>query len=333
MLETPYLIRDKQLPQSQDYDALRKAGILHIQNLAHELWTDYNPHDPGITLLELMCYGITDLGYRTAYDLKDLLTTSDRGAPVAPRPFHTAQHIFPNAPVTFQDIQKVLVDIEGIRHAWVTAYECAPYNYQGLYQAFVEFEEYVDDLTLGWKNWDRDSGKYESSDVGQLCIQALRDIVLREVSVYADCPGDVVIRLLNAKEEELLTTTFSITDPHKKTPIPLNWLLYPQTDPDEDFYILDAKGSSVKLYMQINGIDEECPMDIENVLEILPGKRKSPTRWNYYYFYDITVDFPDPNSIAYPSSYQKKTRVGLRNNITNGYPGSYLLPGREIHSL
>jgi hypothetical protein len=31
------------------------------------LWSDYNVHDPGITLLELLCYGITDIAHRTTF--------------------------------------------------------------------------------------------------------------------------------------------------------------------------------------------------------------------------------------------------------------------------
>ncbi len=48
-----------------DYEELRKTGIRHIENLASQIWTDYNIHDPGITSLEILCYALTDLSYRT----------------------------------------------------------------------------------------------------------------------------------------------------------------------------------------------------------------------------------------------------------------------------
>src|SRR5690606_25490796 len=58
---------------SQDYFYLRRLGMEYIQNLGSNFWTDYNIHDPGITLLEALCYAITDLGHRTQLPIKDLL--------------------------------------------------------------------------------------------------------------------------------------------------------------------------------------------------------------------------------------------------------------------
>ena len=55
------------------YEQLRQLGIQHVQDLAGRLWTDYNSHDPGITMLEILSYAITELGYRVNYDIKDLL--------------------------------------------------------------------------------------------------------------------------------------------------------------------------------------------------------------------------------------------------------------------
>jgi hypothetical protein len=61
-----------------DYNFLRREGIRHLERLAGPLWTDFNLHDPGITILEQLCYALTDLSYRIAYDLKDLLATGER---------------------------------------------------------------------------------------------------------------------------------------------------------------------------------------------------------------------------------------------------------------
>ena len=58
---------------AMDYALLREAGIRRLERMAGRLWTDFNAHDPGITILEQLCYALTDLGYRIDYDLKDLL--------------------------------------------------------------------------------------------------------------------------------------------------------------------------------------------------------------------------------------------------------------------
>ena len=62
------------LKPAQDYFRLRKEGIGFIEQMGSGQWTDYNTHDPGITILEALCYAITDLAYRTGMDIKDILT-------------------------------------------------------------------------------------------------------------------------------------------------------------------------------------------------------------------------------------------------------------------
>jgi hypothetical protein len=50
---------------SLDFKRLRQEGIDLIQTLSGDEWTDYNLHDPGVTTLEILCYGLTELGYRS----------------------------------------------------------------------------------------------------------------------------------------------------------------------------------------------------------------------------------------------------------------------------
>ena len=45
------LIQNKEKSESMDYDFLRKEAISKTQKISGEKWTDYNPHDPGITIL------------------------------------------------------------------------------------------------------------------------------------------------------------------------------------------------------------------------------------------------------------------------------------------
>lgn len=358
------LIRNQVLPDSQNYDVLRKAGIQHIQDLASKLWTDYNPSDPGITLLEMLCYGITDLGYRTAYDLKDLLTKSHKGAPVPPQFFHQAREILSNGPVTFRDLAKVIVDVEGVRNARVARDRSIRYwldkeagklvnqdqvifdvegnptgRYEllealnGLLNVFIEFEEFVEDLKLGLE--DRDicggetlKGKYEDPEVGSMRIRVERDILLKSVAVYADEAGKVVIRLLNSDESEVIRTLeFEVEYAQTKTVIPVNWVLVPTFEEEDDFYVLDAKGSGVNLYMNINGIREDCLLAPEGIAEILPGERKNPIKNHYYYFYDITLDFPEPGS----GEYDAKAVLGLDDYEKRNQPGEFTMTdGKSI---
>lgn len=51
-----------------------------VRSLAGDTWTDHNTHDPGITILDQLCYALTDLGYRTQFALPDLLTRAGEDA-------------------------------------------------------------------------------------------------------------------------------------------------------------------------------------------------------------------------------------------------------------
>ena len=102
----------------EDYNFLRAEGIKLIERLSGKVWTDYNSHDPGITLLEALCYTLTDLGYRTSFDIKDILTPDDE-EPAWDSIFYTARQILPSNPVTLTDYRKLIIDTEGIKNAWV----------------------------------------------------------------------------------------------------------------------------------------------------------------------------------------------------------------------
>ena len=101
---------------SLDFDLLRAEGIQHLENLATEVWTDFNAHDPGITILELLSYAITDLGYRTRMlPIADLLAGNDP----TKKTWFTATEVLPNAPVTERDFRKLLIDVKGVKNAWL----------------------------------------------------------------------------------------------------------------------------------------------------------------------------------------------------------------------
>ncbi|MEB4593420.1 hypothetical protein VSS37_20755 [Candidatus Thiothrix sp. Deng01] len=99
-----------------DYDLLKQAGLQHIERLGSQLWTDYNPHDPGVTILEQACYALTDLLYRMDYAIPDLL--AEGGHDPFASLFGPAQ-ILTTHPVTLLDLRKQIVDIPGVRNAWI----------------------------------------------------------------------------------------------------------------------------------------------------------------------------------------------------------------------
>lgn len=120
MKESITIEKNPVLQDSSNYALLRQKGMEYIQQLGNSLWTDYNIHDPGITILELLCYAITDLGYRTSFDIKDIIADRPDEIPNPKRQaFYTAREILTVNPLTTADFRKLLIDIAGVKNAWV----------------------------------------------------------------------------------------------------------------------------------------------------------------------------------------------------------------------
>lgn len=236
MLEYPSISkRQPEFPKYLDFQTLRDIGIQHLQALSGKIWTDYNLHDPGVTILEVLCYAITDLGYRNNLDIQDLLALNPDDGVSGENNFFTPNEILTCNPVTELDLRKRLIDIPGVRNAWlepVTTYKPAIYvdyansslqftipNHQtpektlrfhprGLYTVYI-------DLDLGYRQ--NSSGRFAHSwsatleevkavlcSYRNLCEDFDEIIVLddEEIAIYSDIeleadadPEDVLVEI------------------------------------------------------------------------------------------------------------------------------------------
>ncbi|MHC9089477.1 YegP family protein [Tenacibaculum sp. IMCC1] len=105
-----------------DFSFLRKEGISYLEKLGGKLWTDFNSHDPGVTILEMLCYAITDLGMRIDTPLENLLASKDSNLSLQAQ-FYKASEIFPTKPVNELDYRKLFIDLEGVKNCWLRIYD------------------------------------------------------------------------------------------------------------------------------------------------------------------------------------------------------------------
>jgi predicted GIY-YIG superfamily endonuclease len=155
-------------PDYLDFDKLRTEGIAYLGKLAGKIWTDHNVHDPGITILESLCYALLDLGYRTNLPVEDILSRA-AGDTTKDNNFFTPAQILGCNPLTITDFRKLLIDIDGVKNAWLevatdqtdlcrnpnnpdsvpgtapgaTAAACTEYL-NGLYHVYIETEKNPD---------------------------------------------------------------------------------------------------------------------------------------------------------------------------------------------
>lgn len=88
-----------------DFNQLRAEGVESIQALSGNEWTDYNLHDPGVTTLEVLCYALTDLAYRTEL-LRDAFTGEDLlAADFIDRYFFKPEEVNASLPITKWDFE------------------------------------------------------------------------------------------------------------------------------------------------------------------------------------------------------------------------------------
>ncbi|GAB3573322.1 hypothetical protein [Hymenobacter daeguensis] len=122
------LLKQPTLKPAEDFFRLRREGIGFIEQMGSQQWTDYNAHDPGITILDQLCYAITDLAYRLGWDIKDLLApavpAADPAQPYPHQAFFTARNILTVNPVTPDDFRRLLIDLDRVRNAWVLCKAC-----------------------------------------------------------------------------------------------------------------------------------------------------------------------------------------------------------------
>lgn len=309
--DSGFLPRALVLPRSQDYAFLRARGLRHIERLAHAVWTDYNIHDPGITILELLCYALTDVAARADYPVRDLLAgPPGSGASAAAADFHLAHEVLVCQPVSFDDLRRLLIDLPGVRNAWIERHRGLTYGLDtaherltagaadgsielnGLFDVYLEYEDFVSGeaplfRTRGAAGLADQTGEgdYVSPWQKGLEFEAREDALLASVVVYAETAGNVVVRLMH-RQVEVARKETAVADAQTAVRITLDFPLQAGR-----VYRLDGTGTAVKLYRTKQASSPLPPAT--GPVRILGGYAPGPTpesgrQW-YYFFYNWEV--------------------------------------------
>ncbi len=135
------ITKEKHDASCLDFDALFKEGIKWIEQYSGDVWTDYNTHDPGITLLEYLCFGITDVGYRCHFPVTDLLFAREgKYFNLVDNAFFQLDKIMPCAPLTTTDYRRLLLDQlpNELDNVWVNPIANAQKDLKGLYEIVLQ---------------------------------------------------------------------------------------------------------------------------------------------------------------------------------------------------
>ena len=159
---------------SMNFERLRDEAIENVQKYSGAEWTDYNLHDPGITILEALCFALTDLSYRTGFSITDILSDAKGNVDYEDQSFHLAPKILNTHPVSINDYRKIVIDeVDEIQNIWISPPQdlFGSKSVRGFYNVTLQ-------LTVSaWQNLseiDKDN-----SDKKDLIILKVKNILLK----------------------------------------------------------------------------------------------------------------------------------------------------------
>lgn len=91
------------------YSLLQKRTLDELQHLSGEVWTDFNPHDPGVTTADVANYALTEVDYKLGFRLQDYLTDPKGNFDPEQYGLFLPEEVYPTAPVTADDYRKLLL--------------------------------------------------------------------------------------------------------------------------------------------------------------------------------------------------------------------------------
>ena len=220
------------LPGPLDYEGLKAYGLAYIRSIANKQWTDFNLHDPGVTILEVLCFALTDLAFRTRFSMADLLTPKGENHPRLAGTLFPAHEILSHEPISINDYRKyILESVPGVRNVWIEKYDYKVSNddingliedkelsIKGLYKISLELE---DDYSINSSEWVR--GIVGRDDEGRYA-----DLFEIDYPVFYEH----YVRNFMLKHRNLCEDVYEVK---ALTPVPIGLFIEIETDQDADY--------------------------------------------------------------------------------------------------
>lgn len=116
----PYI--EQQEESESLYSRLWQQTLDDVQRMSGTVWTDYNVHDPGVTLMDIATYALVENDYKLGFPHLDYLT-GENGV-FLPEQFglYRPVEVYTTAPVTTEDYRKLFFSrIPDLENIWLDA--------------------------------------------------------------------------------------------------------------------------------------------------------------------------------------------------------------------
>ncbi|MGB1216318.1 MAG: hypothetical protein ACPG5P_00495, partial [Saprospiraceae bacterium] len=211
-MQEPVRIEKKEpLKEVEDLYFLKKKGLESIQQLSGDIWTDYNEHDPGVTILEYLCYALTELGFKSNFKDEDYLFLNQKKDDI----LFSLDKILSNGPITPLDFRKIIIDqIRGIKNVWVLPRykDNTGADFNGLFDIFLQL--YPDEDELKTKEEVSElfiENRNLSEDLNEVLILQSKEVTFHaEIVVSPDFIVENVLADILNRVSEFISPTISL---------------------------------------------------------------------------------------------------------------------------
>lgn len=121
--------RDQEDSNALNYEFLLNEGMRLAGEYSGKTWTNFNHSDPGVTILQNLCYALTELGYKTELPIADLITQKN-GEINYKNQFFLPEKALTTSPVLLKDFRKlVLNEFSFIKQIYFQSYPIGTDSY------------------------------------------------------------------------------------------------------------------------------------------------------------------------------------------------------------
>ena len=203
------IIQNKEIPKGMDYDFLRKEAIGHTQKVSGDIWTDYNAHDPGVTILEQFTYALTDISFRTNLDIETILFhEGDKHGVLREQALILPEIAFSPGVVTINDYRILILDhFSGmLSNCWISKVDDHLGGIKGLFNIEILVKSHV-------QSKDYDQIKFEIKKIfhahRNLCEDLSTINILIPEKLSVSCEIDIDQR---ADTEDILSKILFVSE-------------------------------------------------------------------------------------------------------------------------
>ena len=112
----PYI--EQQAAEDALYTRLQQQTLAEVQRMSGKVWTDYNAHDPGVTLADIANYALAELDYKLGFGVADSLTEAGKPFDAARFGLFPPVDVYTTSPVTEDDYRRMLLaSVPGLENA------------------------------------------------------------------------------------------------------------------------------------------------------------------------------------------------------------------------